>query len=462
MIVACTRSGDRRGERGMALIGVLLLLMMISGLCAALAVSSDTETTVSRNHQLAAEARAAAEAGLAHGIQLTIANLQNWEANGFADESAAMTRLLRGPDNAIGTTATDADNGSLESLGIPRPPTRLQLAALPDVFYEVRLFDEDDPARGVTLSAADRTRIGEDDQAANDTNERLVVRAIGYAASGTVATLEAMITPLLLPAIVTNNSLTISGNPDILGAQGGVHSNQNLTVSGNPTIEQNATAAATYTTTGSPDVGGTAGSGYPNLTIPQVRASDYRDEADYILNSDGRLEFAATGAVLCNASSNSNACKAAYAWVYDGPTGWSISSNNDPPTGTYYVEGSASISGNLGSHTPVEISIIAEGSIDLSGNSDLKPHSPELLFVTDGDLKIAGLVTSDILEGQILVHEQLMISGNPTLAGQILVEDAATTSTLVTNNTISGNPTIVYNGIAGSSVFTVSAWRRIQ
>jgi hypothetical protein len=458
-MVACTRSGDRRGERGMALIGVLLLLMMMSGLCAALAVSGDTETIVSRNHQLAAEARAAAEAGLAHGIQLTIANLQNWEANGFADESAAMTRLLRGPDDAIGTTATNADNGSLETMGIPRTPARLQLAALPDVFYEVRLFDEDDPARGVTLSAADRARIGEDNQATNDTNERLVVRAIGYAASGIVATLEAMISPLLLPAIVTNNSLAISGNPSITGSQGGVHSNQNLTVSGNPTIEQNATASAAYSTSGSPDIGGTGGGGYPNLTIPQVRASDYLDQADFILHSDGRLEESATGTIQCNASSNGNACKAAYAWVYNGPNGWAISSNDEPPEGTYYIEGRASISGNIG---PVEISIIAEGSIDLSGNVDLTPRSPELLFVTDGDLKIGGLVTSDTLEGQILVHEQLMISGNPTLAGQILVEDAATASTLVTNNTISGNPEIVYNGIAGSSVFTVSAWRRIQ
>ena len=457
-MVSHTRGGDRRGERGMALIGVLLLLMMMSGLCAALAVSGDTETVVSRNHQLAAEARAAAEAGLAHGVQLTIANLQNWEANGFADESAAMTRLLRGPDNVIGTTANNADNGSLENLGIPRPPARLQLAGLADVFYEVRLFDEDDPARGVTLSAADRTRIGEDNQATNDTNERLVVRAIGYGASGTVATLEAMISPLLLPAIVTNNSLTISGNPSITGSQGGVHSNQNLTVSGSPTIEENATASATYSTSGSPDIGGTGGGGYPNLTIPQVRASDYRDDSDYILNSDGRLEFRATGAVLCDASSNGNACKAAYAWVYNGSDGWAISSNNDPLPGTYYVEGRASISGNINA----QISLIAEGSIDLSGNCTLQPHSPELLFVTDGDLKITGLVTSDVLEGQILVHEQLMIAGNPTLAGQILVEDGATASTLVTDNVISGNPEIIYNGIAGSSVFTVSAWRRSQ
>ena len=33
-----------------------------------------------------------------------------------------MTGLFQGPDGLTGTAATDADNGSLENLGIPRPP----------------------------------------------------------------------------------------------------------------------------------------------------------------------------------------------------------------------------------------------------------------------------------------------------------------------------------------------------
>ena len=32
-----------------------------------------------------------------------------------------MTSFLLGPDNLSGTVATDADNGSLEATGIPRP-----------------------------------------------------------------------------------------------------------------------------------------------------------------------------------------------------------------------------------------------------------------------------------------------------------------------------------------------------
>jgi hypothetical protein len=443
-----------KDEQGVALIAVLLLLMVMSALCTALATSSHTETIVARNHQVAAQARAAAEAGVIHAIELTIANLQSWQPNGFATPSAAMSRLLRGPDN---NGATTADNGSLETFGIPRSPARLQLAGLPDVSYEVRLFDEDDPARGVTLSALDRTRIGEPgNQAAADENTRIVVRAIGYASGNAVATVEAMIAPLTLPAIVSNQSLTISGNPDVAGVQGSVHSNQNLLISGNPTIAENATASGTYTLTGaSASIGGQSGSSFPNVPIPPIRAIDHLAKADFILNNDGTMTTVGTGA-----TASCSPC--AGAWEFSGGD-WRIAGNTAPTIGTYYVEGTVTITGGIGSAaSPAQISIIAEGSVELSGNPHLRPDSPELLLVTDGDLKVAGTVTAVTAEGQILVREQLMLAGNPDLAGQILIEDAANVSAMVTSNTISGNPTVTYNGISGTVGFSVSAWRRVQ
>ena len=445
-----------RDEQGVALVAVLLLLMVMSALCTALATSSHTETIVARNHQTAAHARAAAEAGVIHAIELTVANLQSWQPNGFATPSAAMSALLRGPDNQSGTTATNADNGSLEAFGIPRSPARLQLAGLSDVSYEVRLFDEDDPARGLTLSAADRTRIGEPgNQAAADENTRIVVRAIGYASGNAVATVEAMIAPLTLPAIVSNQSLTISGNPAVLGAQGSVHSNQNLLISGNPNIAENATASGTYILTGaSASIGGQSGGSFPNLPIPPIRAIDHRSKADFILNNDGTMTTVST-----DTTASCSPC--AGAWEFSGGD-WRISGNTAPTIGTYYVEGTATITGGIGSPgSPAQLSIIAEGSVELSGNPHLRPDSPELLLVTDGDLKIAGTVTSVTAEGQILVREQLMLAGNPDLAGQILIEDAANVSPLVISNTISGNPTVTYNGISGTVGFSVSAWRRV-
>jgi hypothetical protein len=454
-----TTMHNRRGassERGMALIAVLLLLLMISSLGAALAMSGNTETLIAKNQENSAQARAAAEAGLNHALEAAMTELQDYEDNGYATVSPAMSAMLRGPDGMSGSTATNLDNGSLENFGVPRPPTRLQLGGVDGVFYEARVFDEDDPARGVTLSAADRTRISEDNQIANDQNSRIVLRAVGYAPGNTTSTVQATIATMTLPAIVTNKSLTISGNPTINGANGSVHSNVNLTVSGSPNISQNATSSGTYTSTGSPTVGGYSGGGYDKLTIPPIRAIDYIGEADFILNANGTMTTVSTG-VTANCSPCGNA------WAYNPAQGWRITSNNTPTTGTYYVKGKVTISGTPGSASvPAEMSIIAEGSIEITGNCFLQPHSPELLFVTDGDLKLGGTLSANVLEGQMLVHEQLMISGNPVLAGQILVEDAANVSTLVTNNTISGNPTVTYNGIAGTSTIIVSAWRIVQ
>jgi PilX N-terminal len=454
------------GDEGVALLGALLLTMMVSALGAALVVGASTETLIARNHQNAAEARAAAEAGLNHAIQVTIENLQNWQSQGFASRSAAMTAMLQGPDGQAGAQTTDADNGSLESYGIPRPPARLTLGS---GSYEARVLDEDDPGRGFVLSPADRSRISEDGQPHNDANSIIVVRAVGHGSGKTVAIVEAAIARRALPAIVTNQDLLINGSPAVQGTRGSVHSNQDLSLTGSPDIAQDATASGVYTATGHPTIGGISGGDFGIITIPPVRAADYRFRADYILTSDGRIVGAddkttkAKGKTFCNAQANAKACKNdGWAWTYQPSSGWNLGDNAVPPVATYYVEGSATISGSPGSsNSPVQLSIVAEGDIDIGGGPYIVPKDPEVLFVTDGDLRIAGNATVPT-EGAILVREQISISGSPTIAGVLVAEGAASLSDLVTANSISGNPTLISNGIAGFGGFTVSAWRQIR
>ena len=151
----------------MALISVLLLLLIVSAATAALAVSGQTEAIIASNYEMTVQAQAAAEAGVSHAVDVTATFLAAWEANGFASAGAAMTSLLLGPDGQAGTAPTDADNGSLENFGIPRPPGALVLAGVAGAGYRARVFDDDDPARGLTLTAADEVRIGEDGQATN-------------------------------------------------------------------------------------------------------------------------------------------------------------------------------------------------------------------------------------------------------------------------------------------------------
>ncbi len=112
-------------ERGSALLGVLLLLIMMSALAAALGVSGQTETLISRNQRSAAQAQAAAEAGLNHAVELAITYIFEWEANGFVNVEAAVNALLLGPDGASGTTpiwtmaAWPRESG--QALKMPKP-----------------------------------------------------------------------------------------------------------------------------------------------------------------------------------------------------------------------------------------------------------------------------------------------------------------------------------------------------
>ncbi|MBI1872817.1 MAG: hypothetical protein HYS05_02875 [Acidobacteria bacterium] len=447
-------------ERGAALISVLLLLIIMSALSAALTISTRTEVMVARNRQSSAQARAAAEAALNHASDVTITNLRLWNANGFASPSAAITGLLRGPDNQTGTVALDADNGSLENLGIPRPPARLGLNNLPGVGYEARVFDEDDSGRGLTLSAADRASIGEDGNATNDGNRTILVRSIGYANDGTQLTIEAAIIPVVLPAILTGGDLRLDGNVTVAGTSGSVHTNEDLRLDGSSiVIAEDATATGTYSTTGNPVVGGIAGGGQPTVSIPPVRAADYRNVADFILTSDGRVTNQA-GAVLCNASADPNACQVLYGWRYDGP-GWSITAASAPVSGTFYVEGPVDVRGT--SAVPRQITIIAQGSIDISSGRTFSPETPDLMFVTDGDLEVTGeFGMAPGVEGRILVHEQIEIGGNVNLFGQITAEGAANASNLVTSNRIHIGATVTYNGQSGADTFVVGAWREVR
>ena len=114
---------------------------------------------------------------------------------------------------------------------------------------------------------------------------------------------------------------------------------------------------------------------------------------------------------------------------------------------------------------PAPISIIAEGSIEISGSPKLAPDTPELLFVTDQDLKITGTIDvvgeAALVQGQMLVRGQASILGNASLDGQLLVEDQPV-GDLVESNLVGGSVVITYTGGLGGSVFTVSSWRDVR
>ena len=125
-----------------------------------------------------------------------------------------------------------------------------------------------------------------------------------------------------------------------------------------------------------------------------------------------------------------------FQWVYEEVT---------PNDGTYYMEGSVDVEAAPGTTTdPWAATIIATGNIQVSGNPHMSPHLADTLLVAGLDINIDGNPAVPLeLNGIIAAHEQIRIAGNPTIAGNIIAEDAPSTSDLVQGNSIDGNPIIV-------------------
>ncbi|MBI2187536.1 MAG: hypothetical protein HYU37_10550 [Acidobacteria bacterium] len=443
-------------ERGSALIAVLLLLVLMSALAAALTVSGRTETLVARNHQSAAQALAAAEAGLNHAVAAATAFLATWQTKGYATVGDAVDALF-----ADGTLLEpDITLGALTALGS-------------GVEYEVSLMDEDDPARGADatdLTGDADASNDEDGAAGTDRNLKLIVRAVGYTSDNASAVVEAVIAPRSLPAVLIDGDVEIDGSAVIAGESGSAHANADMELDGNATVAGDATASGTLVQDGSSSVGGLATSDAAIIGVPEIRASDYRAGADFILTDAGQVTLV-SGTVLCDASGDSQACEAAYGWRFEGANGWRL--ENDNTAGSFYVEGDVDINGNIGSVAdPLELTVVAEGSIDVNGTPVLTPETPELMFVAEGDLRIQGNFQMPLTaEGQILVHEQARIYGNAVVAGQVIVENAnheeegpghRDHDDLENENRITGNAQITYSGDLGTGWYEVTGWRHVR
>lgn len=273
-------------------------------------------------------------------------------------------------------------------------------------------------------------------------------------------------------AVTTGGNLTVSGNAKIKNS--GVHSNSDITVSGNASVDGTVSASGTVTNTSSSAL--KTESGAAVKSIPSVNPADFRQYAEYILARDGKVLDGASGAVLADLSTGGKW----NGWDYSvtGDTvKWQMSSN-DTLDGRFYAEGDTVVSGNPGSKaTPWSATLIAEGNIEISGNPIMKNYTgggtavpdgvKNLLLVAGLDLKINGNLTQDqAFQGIMAAHEQVAISGNPSLGGYILAEDADNRSNTATENTVSGNMELVSGGSVttpfGSDKPSRLAWREIE
>lgn len=434
------------GERGAALVPVIVMLGLIAALSAGLSLSATTALALSGNLAAAVEARAAAEGGAQHGVAAALPLLQQWRAHGFPSPSAVFTNAL-----SAGALRRAIDEAGFPASAVAMPGDHGQA-------YTVQLLDDDAPGRG--LSRADVEAIGEDGAATRDANGRIVIRSTGVSRRRASATVEAIVGAASLPAVLVRGGLTL-GSVTVSGTEGHVH------VRGDVAVSPDARVAGDVTATGVPhapagsSVEGALSGHARAIPMPDLQPPQFRNLATFVMAADGSVQTPA-GDVLCRPPGE--ACPPAavpWQWTADG---WRLS---DLPAGsaTVYVESALIVEPATAPAGAVTLSLLASGSITLRGDLHLRPALPGVLLLAGGDIRIEGALRADAEEGLVAAGEQVAIIGPSRLAGVVLAEGRGARSGVVTANELGGGLVVASDGaLASQGIVTIRVlgWRRHQ
>jgi hypothetical protein len=419
-------TGESSRRRGIALPAALFGLAAVSVMAVGIFSMTDLQSKSVKNRESSARAMMLAEAGIIHALTVVRDTLKNKDA----------VDLFKGSDAAFNTEDDYLIVGYNLSAGAQIPALGKNIT---EGNYKVTIAD--DPADG-------------DVDPKTDNNFRFLLNCTAMTTDGAKATLSAVVGNAAYPGVVTEGNLTINGDPEIIGKCGGAHANNVAIVSGNPTVTNNISATSVVQLSGS--VENPEGEQVtplqfqPPLEIPEVFPADYCGTADYTLNSNGTIVRKSDGASF-NINSNS-----VFGWkrASSSPVIFDHDGSSSYP-GTICAYGNVKVGGAPGSAAnPLLMSIIATGSIQISGNPYLKPSSPDkIMFLAGGDVEINGNPSAGALsyEGLIYATSQCKVAGNPAIHGQIVCKNkpnpspANSTVELAVENQISGNPKITYN-----------------
>lgn len=282
-------------------------------------------------------------------------------------------------------------------------------------------------------------------------------------------------------AILTEDDIdALEGQPQITGPYANIHSNSDIYIQGNPTVTGTVSASGNVSANGNPDIGAVV-SGASLVEIPHVYPPEYEQFATVVFSPDC-LVLTPAGAQIADLSSGGRwrgwDCSVNQKWIMSGNV------HADLFEGFYYVKGNVSIEGNP--NGTWYVSIVAEGNIEVSGNSDFRPwgskpgnntgdHSAnEILFLAGNDLKVVG-TPDQSLNGILAAHMEIHISGNPSIAGSIVAENGKhamgqeVTSgqavvDIVTANEVQGSMAMDASGtavIGGGNPVKVNGWREL-
>ena len=461
------RFRDRFGETGVALIMVLIALFVITLLGFALTGMGMVAMTMTTNDREGAEAFYIADAGIEHAKALLLS--QGWNSfDGFlqAGDGVACSgdELATAPGLPTIITAPYAPVAELvPAAGRPFPPAGTYWVAVCD----------DHQVESTTNNPPD---LPNNDPNA-DVNGTILVRSTGIGRDGATATLEILLGRRELPALLVCGSLRLNGNPEIMGDAGGIHADGTLEINGNPCAEQYFSSSGSINQSGTPQGGAACSAGAEDLRsgeepidCPVMDFPGLRPQADYILANDGNIYDQGGNPVVLPG------------WNWD-PGGVRWVAGNDIPQGTYYAEGSINISGNPGSGPPgtppLPLTLIADGYVEISGNPTIIPKiggSPPYAVVAGTDLKMNGN-PANAYTGVFYAGDQIDFGGNPQIQGQVIAANQGDCGYPCDPGdpnenrveldgdgfmSVSGNPSITYDGGSGLAGAEVTDWRECR
>ena len=439
----------RGNESGAALIASILFAATISVLAVVAFQWATGDIKRTGNYVVTREAFYIAEAGLQKSL-----NYLNYDSNGDYPGEAG-----QGFTTVLDTFLTDHS-------------AELVNFSFGGGTYTVSLADNDD----------------NDDDLTIDVDNTILLNSIGTKDAASV-TIQAVILHGIFGAkhaITTEANLTINGNPTVQGTFGSIHSNADIVGNSN-NVEQGTTAAGVCD---SPCVAAA------KEVLPIAEPEDFKSYANFILTSAGAITDVEGSTVDISENKLDN-------WSYTDTgsfEGWTL--NGCSADGMFYAETSIKLTGNVdkcaegaedsdkdkdtdsgdsdsgdkdkdtdaeSSGDALELTLIAEGDIIISGNPNIENYKnalhPEeiqnLLFVSGLDLDFGGNLSQSV-EGIAIAKEQISLTGSASLSGYVIASDVTSDGSTVSGNTVSGNFTITYNSLKNpflNDQVTLLSWK---
>ncbi|MGI9309179.1 MAG: pilus assembly PilX family protein [Gammaproteobacteria bacterium] len=407
--------GQRRFQKGAVLVASLMFMTTMSLLGINGAKQNVVQSRMADNYRTGIEALNNAESALSDA--LATINAGDLEEDGFTNELD--------PDG-------DGNLDDRFSLQFTDEDTQ--------TYYNLVMVDDDDGDGDPTV----------------DSNDTVLLIAQGTTASGTVRTIQSAVgDPVSGPfdvdkAILTEESLEVTGNPTHYGTLQDIHSNSDVDISGS--VQTDGLVSASGTVTGTPDGDGATLSGAPSVAIPHIDPADFEQYADYIFESDGKV-YDSDGFFVGDADGvDWNG------WKFNGDRWTTVA--EQPLGGDLYFKGehgNADIAGNPGKKIdPWIVTILAEGYIEITGtpfienymDSDDPLGFQSILFMAGTDLFINGNYDQvPTFQGVLAAGEQIDVKGNVDIHGSLIAGGQGDSGNLVTNNTVSGNAKITFDGL---------------